>query len=254
MPAGRGQALDAPPPPGQPTRLCSSPRLGSLALLQATPSPTPHPSSPLSPFARAKAEALLRDHLPCLGCHELDGTGGRVGPTLSRLGRERTRAFVLAMIRDPQRTITGTSMPRIPLDEATSELIASYLIARPATRPAGPVVARPPAATGDSSGAALYARFCAPCHGETGDGAGPNARFLPVRPTAHADAGYMSRRPDDALYDAIATGGAVMGRSPRMPAFGATLGPTRIRALVRHLRALCRCEGPAWSRDPGRSR
>ncbi len=36
----------------------------------------------------------------------------------------------------------------------------------------------------------------------------------------------MSRRPDDALYDAIAAGGAVMGRSPRMPAFGATLGPT----------------------------
>ena len=225
--------------------------LGTLALLQSTASPIAHPPSPLSPFARAKAEALLRDHLPCLGCHELDGTGGRVGPTLSRLGRERGRTFVLAMIRDPQRTITGTSMPRIPLDDSTSELIARYLVERAPTRPAGPVVARPPAATGDSSGAALYARSCAPCHGETGDGAGPNARFLPVRPTAHADAGYMSGRPDDALYDAIAAGGAVMGRSARMPAFGATLSPGDIRALVRHLRALCRCEGPTWSRDPG---
>ncbi len=112
--------------------------LGTLALLQATPSPIPHPSSPLSPFARAKAEALLRDHLPCLGCHELDGTGGRVGPTLSRLGRERARAFVLAMIRDPQRTITGTSMPRIPLDDSTSELIARYLVERAPTRPPAP--------------------------------------------------------------------------------------------------------------------
>jgi hypothetical protein len=31
---------------------------------------------PLSPFAVAKAEALLWDHLPCLGCHQLNGEGG----------------------------------------------------------------------------------------------------------------------------------------------------------------------------------
>jgi mono/diheme cytochrome c family protein len=41
-----------------------------------------------------------------------------------------------------------------------------------------------------------------------------------------------------------------MNRSPRMPAFGATLSSAEIRALVRHIRALCRCEGPAWSRNP----
>jgi hypothetical protein len=39
-----------------------------------------------------------------------------------------------------------------------------------------------------------------------------------------------------------------MNRSPRMPAFGATLSAAEIRALVRHIRTLCRCEGPAWSR------
>jgi hypothetical protein len=39
-----------------------------------------------------------------------------------------------------------------------------------------------------------------------------------------------------------------MGRSPRMPAFGATLTSAEIRALVRHIRTLCRCEGPSWSR------
>src|SRR6476469_5959591 len=27
------------------------------------------PASDLTPFARDKAEALLHDHLPCLGCH-----------------------------------------------------------------------------------------------------------------------------------------------------------------------------------------
>jgi mono/diheme cytochrome c family protein len=59
----------------------------------------------------------------------------------------------------------------------------------------------------------------------------------------------MERRPDDALYDAIAAGGLIMGKSNRMPPFGETLSPQQIRALVRYLRVLCTCEGPAWSRD-----
>jgi mono/diheme cytochrome c family protein len=76
-------------------------------------------------------------------------------------------------------------------------------------------------------------------------------RFLPVAPTRHADGTYMSGRPDDALYDAIAAGGAVMGRSPRMPGFGGSLTPEEIRGLVGYLRVLCRCEGPDWSKEQG---
>jgi mono/diheme cytochrome c family protein len=59
----------------------------------------------------------------------------------------------------------------------------------------------------------------------------------------------MSARPDDALYDTIAGGGAIMNRSPRMPAYGTTLSPAQIRALVRHIRSLCQCQGAAWSTD-----
>lgn len=61
----------------------------------------------------------------------------------------------------------------------------------------------------------------------------------------------MELRSDDALYDTIAGGGAIMNRSPRMPAFGATLTYGEIRALVSHIRTLCNCEGPAWSRGDG---
>ena len=224
--------------------------LGLIAALQAA-TPLSLPPSRLPPFARAKAAALLRDHLPCLGCHELGGEGGRVGPSLSRLRGSRTAAFVVRMMRDPQRELPGTIMPRTLADTATQTLIARYLTGRDPTDPAGPAVARPPDATGDTTAAARYARSCAPCHGARGRGDGPNARFLPVPPTRHADAGYMSARSDDALYDAIAAGGAVMGRSPRMPGFGATLTPAEIRGLVRYLRGLCRCEGPVWARGPG---
>ena len=119
-------------------------------------------TSVLSPFSRAKAEALLCDKLPCLGCRQLGGEGG---------------------------------------------------------------------------------------HGTNGGGDGPNARYLPVRPTVHSDSAHMSERHDAALYDAIYAGGAIMGKSNRMPPFGFTLSSEEIGALVRHLRELCRCEGPAWSRD-----
>ena len=83
----------------------------------------------------------------------------------------------------------------------------------------------------------------------TGQGNGPNAKALPVPPARHADAATMSRRPDDSLYDTIDGGGAIMNRSARMPAFGGSLSPIQIRALVTHIRSLCRCAGPAWSRD-----
>ena len=223
--------------------------LAVIALLQGASS-IPHPSSPaLSPFARAKAEALLKDHLPCLGCHELGGEGGRVGPSLSRLRGGRTVDFVLRMLRDPEGEVAGTVMPRSLADSATQELIARYLVERDPTPPAGPVVAQPADPAGDTAAAPRYARRCAPCHGVRGQGDGPNAPFLPVAPTRHADADYMSARADDALYDAIAAGGAVMGRSPRMPGFGGSLTAQQIRGLVAYLRVLCRCQGPAWSRE-----
>jgi mono/diheme cytochrome c family protein len=62
----------------------------------------------------------------------------------------------------------------------------------------------------------------------------------------------MSMRSDDALFDAIGGGGAVMGKSARMPAFGATLSSAEIRALVAYIRALCACRAPAWSVDGSR--
>jgi mono/diheme cytochrome c family protein len=138
------------------------------------------------------------------------------------------------------------------MSQATLELIASYLVQREPSQspPAAParVVGAPTAPQADVA-ATLYARSCAPCHGTRGEGNGYNATFLPVRPTAHADKAYMSVRSDDALFDAIYSGGYIMNRSNRMPPFGYSLAREQIWSLVRYLRVLCRCEGPAWSRD-----
>jgi mono/diheme cytochrome c family protein len=222
----------------------------------------------LSAFQRTKAEWFLKERLPCLGCHELDGQGGKIGPALSALKGSRPPEYVASMIRDPQGTVPGTIMPRVPMSPATLDLIAKYLAGREPTagtggqgrsRAVGDTGGQGRSrAVGDTGGQgrsravaapAIYARFCAPCHGVRGQGDGHNARFLPVKPTSHADAAYMSTRSDDALFDAVYAGGYVMNRSHRMPPFGETLTREQIRGLVRYMRTLCRCVGPAWSRD-----
>jgi mono/diheme cytochrome c family protein len=209
----------------------------------------------LSTFQERKAESLLRDRLPCLGCHTLDGEGGRIGPDLTSVRSRRSAEYIAAMVDDPQRTVPGTVMPRIAMPEATRELVVRYLTTRPGDPAvAAPAVTRsapPPMPSDASDGTALYARYCAACHGAAGRGDGPNAQYLPVRPAALASREAMSLRSDDALFDTIHGGGEIMNRSPRMPAWGATLRRDEIGALVRHIRSLCRCTGPGWSRGVG---
>lgn len=204
----------------------------------------------LSAFSKRKAEALLKDHLPCLGCHKLNADGGTIGPDLTTVRERRSPAYIAAMVADPQRVVPGSAMPKIPMPDETRTLVTRYLAGLPGTAPDGPLPAPPVPPPLAPDGARLYARFCASCHGESGGGDGPNASHMPVKPAAHSSRAVMALRPDDSLYDTIASGGTVMNRSPRMPAFGATLSSAEIRALVRHIRSLCRCEGPGWSRKP----
>ena len=222
--------------------------LSAIAVQAAAPVPPP-----LSPFAKKKAESLLHDKLPCLGCHELGGDGGRIGPSLTDVGARRDPAYIARMVADPQGTVPGTVMPRVLMPAETRALVVDYLSgAGSRERGAGDSVPSRLPAPGSPlplPARDRYAKSCAPCHGASGNGDGPNARYLPVPPARHTDAAWMATRSDDVLYDAIAGGGAVMGKSPRMPPFGATLSPAELRALVGYLRTLCACQGPAWSRD-----
>jgi mono/diheme cytochrome c family protein len=203
-------------------------------------------AQPLSPFATAKATTLLREKYGCLGCHRLGDDGGQLAPALHDVRTRRDAAYIAAIIRNPQQVRPGAAMPRTRMPEADRTLITRLLGGDPTARD-GTVPAAP--APTDTNGAALYRTWCAGCHGATGQGNGPNAKALPVPPARHADAATMSQRPDDTLYDTIDGGGAIMNRSARMPAFGGSLSPVQIRALVAHIRTLCRCVGPAWSRD-----
>lgn len=227
-------------------------RLGFLlcVLARLTAAQSPAATTALSPFAAAKARTLMANRLSCLGCHTLDGVGGRVGPDLSTVSARRTPEYVAAIIDDPQGVVPGTSMPRIPMTPELRALVVTALTgarAIPASR-----MPRSTDTEQGASGARLYGRYCVACHGSSGGGNGPNARFLPVAPAVHRDARTMSARTDDRLFDAIYGGGYPLGRSAAMPAFGATLTRDEIWTLVQYLRTLCGCKPPAWSTDGAR--
>jgi mono/diheme cytochrome c family protein len=218
----------------------------------------------LTPFQMQRTERLVEERLACLGCHTLDGEGGRIAPAFDDIAARLQPAFVLDMVTDPQRTVPGGGMPRQHLESRDARRVASYLLQRSSalqsqagsdgmtyasladtTHPA--YVSTPP--EGASAPEALYRRNCAACHGVNGRGDGFNARLMPVPPSVHASAELMARRGDDALFDGIHAGAWVLDGSGRMPPFGELLTADEIRSLVVYIRELCDCQGPDWSRD-----
>ena len=82
--------------------------------------------------------------------------------------------------------------------------------------------------------ATLYAKNCAACHGEKGDGKGFDAASAPVVPPSFADAERMATRRSDVLYAKIRRGGMGTG----MPNFGTLFTPEETWGLVDYLRQL----------------
>ncbi len=155
--------------------------------------------------------------------------------------------YVRSIILDPRKANPHTIMPRIPMPENTMNLIANYLLQHDERAMESRYLPLTNSISGFGTG--NYARYCAACHGEEGRGDGFNAAFLAKEPTAHANRLEMSRRPDDTLYDAIYAGGNIVNKSQHMPPWGQSLSSIEIRELVAHIRSLCNCAGPGWSRD-----
>jgi cytochrome c6 len=84
-------------------------------------------------------------------------------------------------------------------------------------------------ANADDNSPALYKQKCATCHGADGKGDTPAGKSMKVRSFADPEVTKMS---DDELAAAIEKG------KGKMPAYGKSMKPDEIKAMVAHVRSL----------------
>ena len=88
-------------------------------------------------------------------------------------------------------------------------------------------------------GRAVYARSCVLCHGKLGDGKGTiHGEGAPA--TDFTDGERMAKRSDWEVYVAIRDGGAALGLSPRMIAWGKVLTDQQVRDAAAYVRTFAR--------------
>lgn len=92
-----------------------------------------------------------------------------------------------------------------------------------------------------ASGKAVYDRYCAICHGDTGGGDGFNAYTVKdafgVNPTAFADRAQAASLEETESLAAIRDGGPAVGKSAAMPAWAYTLTPGEVADVRQYIRS-----------------
>ncbi|MCP4806927.1 MAG: cytochrome c [Proteobacteria bacterium] len=86
------------------------------------------------------------------------------------------------------------------------------------------------------AGKTPYTTSCAACHGDKGDGAGPVGGALTPKPADFTSKEFQDGRTDAELAKAIKEGGAAVGKSPLMAAFGGTMTDEQIDDVVAYIR------------------
>lgn len=99
-------------------------------------------------------------------------------------------------------------------------------------------VGQAPAPARSHPGKANYDRYCANCHGATGQADGPGAAALPVKPPPFTDGRLMNPLPDDFLFTVVSKGAGAVGLAPQMPAFQPPLSDGEIRDVIGYVRGL----------------
>lgn len=83
-----------------------------------------------------------------------------------------------------------------------------------------------------------FETVCATCHGTTGQGDGPGSAALDPKPANFTDASFWQDKTDEELIKAIREGGASVGKSPLMPAWGALYDQEKAEQLLAYIKSL----------------
>jgi len=97
-----------------------------------------------------------------------------------------------------------------------------------------------------TAAASSYSDTCAKCHGPAGKGDGPKAAELKdkegklVAIGDLSDCAKMSKITDDEIFKELKEGGASVGKSKFMTAYGDAMEDDEIKGLVAYVRTLCK--------------
>ena len=84
---------------------------------------------------------------------------------------------------------------------------------------------------------AKYNNFCSSCHGTAGDGNGPAGQSMNPHPRNFTDVAWQAKTDDARITKVIKEGGASVGLSANMAAWGAVLSDEDIKAMVIKIRS-----------------
>ncbi len=98
-------------------------------------------------------------------------------------------------------------------------------------------------AEGDAAkGGEVYKTYCATCHGNSGKGDGIAAAALDPKPRDLSNADYVSGLTDAHIKKVVTEGGAAVGMSATMPAWGGIIPEADINNIIAYVRAdVCKC-------------
>ncbi len=77
---------------------------------------------------------------------------------------------------------------------------------------------------------------CATCHGQNGEGDGVAAASMNPKPANFTDPAFWKANSDSVLFKAIKDGGASVGKSPMMVAWGGSYSDAQIHALLDYIK------------------
>lgn len=89
------------------------------------------------------------------------------------------------------------------------------------------------------TGAELYKKACANCHGADGKGASVTQLGLEVAPPDFTECTFATREPDGDWIAIAHQGGPTRGFSKEMPAFGDALSEEELQKIMDHIRTFC---------------
>lgn len=83
-----------------------------------------------------------------------------------------------------------------------------------------------------------FATYCSACHGADGQANGPTAMAMNPRPRNLTDAAWQESVDDARIYKVIKEGGASVGLSATMTAWGGLLSEDDLQSMVKYVRSL----------------